>query len=216
MIVLKRLSKVRWNKLLIVDKYLICMGFTVENWYFCCSLLPSKCLITVIMVQSIKSSSIWGDMMSILNLLLQLFATFDDIYLLVCFCFRSLLKVKTVGYKWIKDRLLSVWKQLLWVGFFLIGVRQRPTVTFVCLEECKVKENVGNLMFVLTLQLWVILFLCSSECTVSLNLNSQLALWLLGIKELGNSLKVKLIRFLRGSVQVLVDTAFKTTLSKPS
>lgn len=32
---------------------------------------------------------------------------------------------------------------------FFIGVRQRPTVTFVCLEECKVKENVGNLMFVL-------------------------------------------------------------------
>lgn len=100
-IVLRRLSKVRWNKLLIFGKYLFCMGFNVENWYFCCSLLPSESLITVIMVQSIKSSCTWGDIMSILNLLLQLFGTFDDIYLLVC-CFLffiSLLKVKTIAHK---------------------------------------------------------------------------------------------------------------------
>lgn len=193
------------------------MGFTVENWYFCCSLLPSKCLITVIMVQSIKSSSVWGDMMSILNLLLQLFATFDDIYLLVCFCFRSLLKVKTVGYKWIKDRLLSVSKQLLWVGFFYWC--QTTSYSYFCLFGGMYGERKcgkPDVCSVLTLQLWVILFICSSERTVSLNLNSQLPLWLLGIKEFGNSLKVKLIRFLRGSVQVLIDTAFKTTLSKPS
>lgn len=205
------------------------MGFNVENWSFCCSLLPPISLIAIIMVQNMKSSCSWGDIMSVLNLLLQFF---DDIYLLLCFFFISLLKVKTVGPKLMKDRLLSVWKQLLWVG--CIYWCQKTSYSYFCLEECKVKGNLGNLMFVLfnfAVTSYLIAVLLSISVLALWTWTVQLALWLLGImcsnkegctevkygsKEFGNSLKIKLIHFLRRSVQVLTGSAFKTILSKPS
>lgn len=63
MIVLRRLSKVRWNKNFNSKEMSpIHMDFNVENWYVCCYLLPSECLKRVNMDHSaIKSPCSWAD-----------------------------------------------------------------------------------------------------------------------------------------------------------